>query len=114
MMAESRPRITGCQPNRNPDFSTIVALETNDENSRRRPQYHFTQRATPAILNSESPEPSRRNLVGTKIQVIFYSTYGHVYQLAKAIVEGAKDVPDTQVELFQVAETLSEEILQKM
>jgi NAD(P)H dehydrogenase (quinone) len=49
-----------------------------------------------------------------KIQVIFYSTYGHVYQLAKAVVEGAQEVAGSQVELLQVAETLSDEILAKM
>ena len=28
-----------------------------------------------------------------KIQVIFYSMYGHVYHMAEAIAEGAKQVP---------------------
>ena len=49
-----------------------------------------------------------------KIQVIFYSTFGHVFRLAEAIVQGAKDAGDTQVELFQVAETLPREVLEKM
>ena len=50
----------------------------------------------------------------TKVQIIFYSTYGHVYRLAEAIAEGAREVPDTQVEVLQVTETLSDEILGKM
>ena len=50
----------------------------------------------------------------TNVQIIFYSTYGHVYRLAEAIAEGAREVPDTQVAVFQVAETLSSEILGKM
>jgi NAD(P)H dehydrogenase (quinone) len=50
----------------------------------------------------------------TKVQIIFYSTYGHVWKLAEAIAEGARQVPDTQVQVFQVAETLSNEILGKM
>jgi len=49
-----------------------------------------------------------------KIQVIFYSMYGHVHKLAEAIVEGARSVVGTDVQLFQVAETLSNDILSKM
>jgi NAD(P)H dehydrogenase (quinone) len=49
-----------------------------------------------------------------KIQVIFYSTYGHVYQLATAVAEGAREVEGAEVQVLQVAETLSEEILGKM
>ncbi|HYO24541.1 MAG TPA: NAD(P)H:quinone oxidoreductase [Lacipirellulaceae bacterium] len=48
------------------------------------------------------------------VQIVFYSTYGHVYRLAEAIAEGAREVPDTQVQVFQVAETLSSDILAKM
>ena len=49
-----------------------------------------------------------------KIQIIFYSTYGHVRKLAEAIAEGARSVAGTDVQVFQVAETLSAEILAKM
>src|SRR6187401_286400 len=49
-----------------------------------------------------------------KVQIIFYSTYGHVYRLAEAIAEGMREVPDTEVQVLQVAETLSNEILGKM
>lgn len=52
--------------------------------------------------------------MSTKVQVIFYSTYGHVYALAQAIAEGCQEIPGTQVELLQVEETLSAEVLQKM
>jgi len=52
--------------------------------------------------------------MATKVHVIFYSTYGHVYQLAQAVVDGAREIPDTEVELLRVAETLSAEILGKM
>jgi len=48
-----------------------------------------------------------------KVQVIFHSLYGHVFQLAEAVAEGARDVGGT-VEVCQVAETLSDEILAKM
>jgi NAD(P)H dehydrogenase (quinone) len=50
----------------------------------------------------------------TKVQVIFYSTYGHVWRLAESIAEGARSVAGTEVKLLQVPETLSPEILAKM
>ena len=49
-----------------------------------------------------------------KIQIIFHSTYGHVWKLAEAVAEGARGVAGTDVQVFQVAETLSPEILGKM
>ena len=49
-----------------------------------------------------------------KIQVIFYSTYGHVYRLAEAIAQGAREIAGMEVQVLQVAETLSPEILEKM
>jgi NAD(P)H dehydrogenase (quinone) len=52
--------------------------------------------------------------MAAKIQVIFYSTYGHVFRLAEAIVQGAREVAGTDVQLFRVAETLPNEVLVKM
>ena len=52
--------------------------------------------------------------MAVKVQVIFYSTYGHVYRLAEAIAEGAREVDGAQVELLQVAETLPADVLAKM
>jgi NAD(P)H dehydrogenase (quinone) len=49
-----------------------------------------------------------------KVQVIFYSTYGHVYRLAEAIAEGARAVAGTDVQVLQVAETLPADVLGKM
>ena len=34
----------------------------------------------------------------TKVQIVFYSTYGHVHRLAEAVAEGARSVPDTEVD----------------
>jgi|HubBroStandDraft_4_1064222.scaffolds.fasta_scaffold28171_2 NAD(P)H dehydrogenase (quinone) len=48
-----------------------------------------------------------------KVQVIFYSMYGHVYKMAQAIVEGAKQVPGTEVSLYQVQELIPDEVLEK-
>lgn len=49
----------------------------------------------------------------SKIQVIFYSMYGHVYQMAEAIAEGARSVGNNQVTLYQVPELMPEEKLIK-
>src|SRR4051812_5911103 len=49
-----------------------------------------------------------------KIHVIFYSTYGHVYRMAEAVAEGAKQVAGADVSLFQVAELMSADALAKM
>jgi len=46
-----------------------------------------------------------------KVQIIFHSLYTHVYRLAKAVAEGAREVPGAEVHLAQVAETLPPEVL---
>jgi NAD(P)H dehydrogenase (quinone) len=48
-----------------------------------------------------------------KIQVVFYSMYGHVYRLAEAVAEGARQVPNTEVVLYQVPEFVPEKELEK-
>jgi NAD(P)H dehydrogenase (quinone) len=40
--------------------------------------------------------------MSVKVQVIFYSMYGHVYRMAEAVVEGAKQVTGAEVSLYQV------------
>lgn len=40
--------------------------------------------------------------------------YGHIWKMAEAIAEGAREVKGAQVKLFQVEETLSAEVLVKM
>ena len=49
-----------------------------------------------------------------KVQVVFYSLYGHIFRMAEAIAEGARQVAGAQVELLQVQETLSPAVLEKM
>jgi NAD(P)H dehydrogenase (quinone) len=48
-----------------------------------------------------------------KVQVIFYSMYGHVYKMAEAVVEGVKQVPGTEVSLSQVSELIPNDVLEK-
>ncbi|MEJ2101317.1 MAG: NAD(P)H:quinone oxidoreductase [Desulfobacterales bacterium] len=49
-----------------------------------------------------------------KVLIVFYSTYGHIYKMAEAIAEGAKEVAGTEVEIRRVQETLPQEVLAKM
>jgi NAD(P)H dehydrogenase (quinone) len=49
-----------------------------------------------------------------KILIVFYSTYGHIFEMAKAVAEGAKEVPGAEVLLRRVPETLSPDIIDKM
>lgn len=48
-----------------------------------------------------------------KIQVVFYSMYGHVYRMAEAVAEGAREAGTTEVSLWQVSELVPNEILEK-
>nr|WP_320048917.1 NAD(P)H:quinone oxidoreductase [uncultured Desulfuromonas sp.] len=52
--------------------------------------------------------------MATKIKIIFYSTYGHVYQMAKAVAEGASGVVDTEVTLYRVAELMDDATVERI
>jgi NAD(P)H:quinone oxidoreductase type IV len=47
----------------------------------------------------------------TRIQVVFYSMYGHIYKMAEAIAAGARAIEDTEVTLLQVAEIVPDDVL---
>jgi NAD(P)H dehydrogenase (quinone) len=47
------------------------------------------------------------------IQIVFYSMYGHIYRMAEAVAEGAKEVKDADVGLYQVPELVPQDILEK-
>ena len=51
--------------------------------------------------------------MSAKIQIVFYSMYGHVHQLAEAVAAGAREVPGVEVGLFQVPELVPEEALER-
>ena len=44
----------------------------------------------------------------TKVLVLYYSTYGHIETMAEAIAEGARQVPETQVDVKRVPELMPE------
>ncbi|GLH72225.1 NAD(P)H dehydrogenase (quinone) [Geothrix limicola] len=49
----------------------------------------------------------------TKILILYYSMYGHIESLAKAVAEGARGVANTEVTLKRVPELMSEEAARK-
>jgi NAD(P)H:quinone oxidoreductase type IV len=73
------------------------------------------------ILNSVLCDPQyniwegrdRSIRMSPKIQVVFYSMYGHVYQMAEAVAAGARDVSGTNVSLWQVQELVPDDVLEK-
>lgn len=48
-----------------------------------------------------------------RIQVVFYSMYGHVWRMAEAVAAGAREVAGTEVTLYQVPELVPEDVLEK-
>jgi NAD(P)H dehydrogenase (quinone) len=48
-----------------------------------------------------------------KIKIVFYSMYGHIYRMAEAVAEGARQVEGAEVELLQVPELIPEAVLEK-
>jgi NAD(P)H dehydrogenase (quinone) len=49
-----------------------------------------------------------------KVLIVFYSTYGHIYKMAEAVAEGAKEITGPEVDIRRVPETLPEDVLEKM
>ena len=49
-----------------------------------------------------------------KVKVVFYSMYGHIYRMAEAMAEGAREVAGgAEVELLQVPELIPDSALEK-
>jgi NAD(P)H dehydrogenase (quinone) len=51
--------------------------------------------------------------MATNIQVVFYSMYGHLYQMAEAVAAGAREVQGAEVTLHQVPEVVPVEALER-
>lgn len=49
-----------------------------------------------------------------KVLVLFYSTYGHIYTMAKAAADAVNEIEGAEVSLKRVPETLPQEVLEKM
>ncbi|KAM3700511.1 hypothetical protein ACJW31_05G104100 [Castanea mollissima] len=52
--------------------------------------------------------------MATKVYIVYYSTYGHVEKLAEQIKKGAESMEGVEAKLWQVPETLSDEVLGKL
>ncbi|HYC05061.1 MAG TPA: NAD(P)H:quinone oxidoreductase [Azospirillaceae bacterium] len=48
-----------------------------------------------------------------KILVLYYSSYGHIEQMATAVAEGARSVADTEVTIKRVPELVPEDVARK-
>ncbi|PWA44658.1 flavodoxin-like quinone reductase 1 [Artemisia annua] len=52
--------------------------------------------------------------MATKVYIVYYSMYGHVEKLAEEIKKGAASVEGVEAKLWQVPETLNDDVLGKM
>jgi NAD(P)H dehydrogenase (quinone) len=48
-----------------------------------------------------------------KVQIVFYSMYGHIYRMAEAVSEGANEVEGAEVGIYRVPELVPEKVLEK-
>lgn len=51
--------------------------------------------------------------MSVKVHVVFYSMYGHIYQMAEAEAEGAREVEGAEVSLFRVPELIPDDVLEQ-
>lgn len=49
----------------------------------------------------------------TKVLVLYYSSYGHIETMARAVAEGARGVPGTEVTVKRVPELMPEDLARK-
>jgi len=49
-----------------------------------------------------------------KVNIIFHSIHGHIYKMAEAAAAGARELEGVEVGIYQVPETLSNEVIEKM
>ena len=50
--------------------------------------------------------------MAAKVQIVFYSMYGHIYRMAEAVASGVRDA-GAEVELLQVPELMPDDVLEK-
>src|SRR5262249_46248625 len=56
---------------------------------------------------------NEEGVMAVKVQVVFYSMYGHVWRMAEAVAEGARQVEGAEVGLFQVPELVPPDVMEK-
>ena len=51
--------------------------------------------------------------MSTQVQVIFYSSHGHTWQMAEAAAAGAREIEGVEASLWQVPELVPDDVLEK-
>jgi len=51
--------------------------------------------------------------MSSKILILYYSTWGHIEQMAEAVARGAREVPETEVVIKRVPELMPEDVARK-
>lgn len=51
--------------------------------------------------------------MSTKVLILYYSTWGHIEQMAEAVARGAREVPDTEVTIKRVPELMPDDVAQQ-
>ncbi|SFI18598.1 NAD(P)H:quinone oxidoreductase [Modicisalibacter xianhensis] len=49
----------------------------------------------------------------SRVLIVYYSSYGHIETMAKAVAEGARSVSGTEVDIRRVAELVPDEVAEK-
>ncbi len=52
--------------------------------------------------------------MATRVQIIFYSMYGHIWRMAEAEAEGARQVQGADVQIYQVPELIPDATLERL
>lgn len=51
--------------------------------------------------------------MSTKVNIVFYSMYGHIYSMAESVAAGVREVSGVEVGLYQVPELVPQDILER-
>jgi len=52
--------------------------------------------------------------MSVKVNVVFYSMYGHIHTMAEAVAEGVREVPGAEAVLLQVPELVPDDVLKQV
>ncbi|KAJ7637813.1 NADH-quinone oxidoreductase [Mycena rosella] len=79
-----------------------------------------TKAAAPAASAPAAPPPTTttetattKSMAGPKIAIVLYSMYGHITKMSEAVKKGIEEAGGS-VTVYQIAETLPQEVLTKM
>src|SRR6476469_3940358 len=71
-------------------------------------------RPAPASRIVVGDNHAKESMMPVRVQIVFYSMYGHVYRMAEAVAQGVREVQGAEVSLYQVPELLPDDVLAKM